>query len=168
MTGGVAALGGVAAIAVIAVGVGVYGTYKIADYMIVSDEEREAFQCDCQWTVTYTCPSSDPAAYKKDPISPHWAKNDGSMCFDYCCGVFEEVQHVASEIIDQRDLLVSEVYCQRCLLKETLRCVEICPAEANAPGAVLSAHPTVAPLFLLGGVGIVAVGARRLRSVSML
>ena len=36
MTGGVAALGGVAAFAVIAVGVGVYGTYKIADYMIVS------------------------------------------------------------------------------------------------------------------------------------
>lgn len=41
MTGGVAALGGVAAFAVIAVGVGVFGTYKIADYMIVSDEERE-------------------------------------------------------------------------------------------------------------------------------
>ena len=108
--GGVVAIGGVAALAVVAVGVGVWGTVEIADYMIVTDEEREAFQCDCEWTLTYACPSSDPTAYKKDPTSPHWAKNDGSMCFDYCCGFFEEVKHVASEIIDQRDLLVSEVY----------------------------------------------------------
>ena len=153
--GGVATLGAVAASSVILVGMGAYGTYKIADYMIVSDEEREAFQCDCEWTLTYACPSS------LKPTSPHWAKNDGSMCFDYCCGFVEEVKQIASEIIDHRDLLASEVYKAR---EQYL--------IANVPGAVLSANPTVSPLLLafavLGSVGIVALGARRLRSVSML
>ena len=112
---------------------------------------------------------------QEGPTAPHchWAKNDGSMCFDYCCGLFEEaVQHVASEIIDQRDLLVSlsEVYCQRCLLKETLRwrCVENSRyvlqklsgqnIMANAPGAVLKERKKtdnpkgrIAPWITVGG-----------------
>jgi len=63
------------------------------------------------------------------------------MCFDYCCGFFEEVKHVASEIIDQRDLLVSEVY-------EAQEQYLI----ASALGAVLSPNPTVAPLFIFFAV----------------
>ncbi|EOD03712.1 hypothetical protein EMIHUDRAFT_221854 [Emiliania huxleyi CCMP1516] len=112
------AAGAAAGSAIIIVGVVAASAVTVADHFWVTDAEKEeellrkdAFECDCAWTSDWVCPNSvlvrSPG---EDPDKI--ARDDGSWCFSYCCGVVEESMTAAMKVIKNRDELAVHLWQQ--------------------------------------------------------
>ena len=139
------------------IGAAIASTIAVADYLWVTDEEKmeelrkkEALlECDCDWTSTYVCPMS---ALAKSAQAGQIAKDDGSPCFHYCCGVVEAAMNAATLVIQERNRVAAQVdaaYEQH--LQQQL------PA---APRTSSSFGPGYTVVALALGIGLVAVFLR--------
>jgi len=115
------AAGAAAAGAIIIAGVVAASAVTVADHFWVTDAEREeellrkdAFECDCAWTSDWVCPNSVlvrfPGYYSPGEAPDKIARDDGSWCFSYCCGVVEESMTAAMKVIKNRDELAVHVH----------------------------------------------------------
>ena len=93
--------------------VAIMSSIAVADYFWVTEEEKEeelrkkeAFECDCDWTSTYVCPTS---ALAKSAQAGQIAQDDGSPCFHYCCGVVEAAMNAATLVIQERNRVAAQV-----------------------------------------------------------
>ena len=169
---------------VVGIGVGFAADYAIeaAEEAWVTDEEREEYECDCDWTSKWKCPNEVADLPLDLQQSVQIAKPKGDdLCFSYCCGIVNDMMIAAKDIIRERDALAEivrvaeknaiEEFKREELISEALRRMHEQGHLREEPAARGSGsfRPGTAATFVLAISAVAAVfwmAARRPRGVA--